>query len=107
GSSKILVHLRFPEGITTSEVGGSALPLIYPGGVQATRQWTVGNDVGNGGLFASFDKGDLSGELQEGTVELTVVGTLPNGQFFYGRDSVKIMARSKNSSGFGKLRQIP
>ena len=77
------------------EVGTDAdsdAPLqTFPGGAQALRRWTANDEANQIGLFAFFDRAALSGEVQNGPAELTVVGTLRSGQLFYGRDTVQIM----------------
>ena len=91
----VLACVRFPDGFTRTEVGSDEPPLIYPGGIQATRWWTVGGHAKHVSMFACFDKLSLSAELQKGRAELTVVGRLGSGQMFYGRDTVRIMEKGK------------
>ena len=45
--------------------------------------------------LASGDRGSLSGKVQDGPLELTVVGRLGSGQVFYGRDTVQVMEKGK------------
>jgi hypothetical protein len=91
----ILACVRFPDGLTAAEAGSGEPLLLYPGGLQATRQWTAHGNGDQAGLFGFFDRGDLSGQVQDGPVELTVVGKLRGGQVFYGRDTVRIMQKGK------------
>jgi hypothetical protein len=46
-------------------------------------------------IVAFFDRGEFSGVLPSGPAELTVVGKLRSGQVFYGRDTVKMIAKDK------------
>jgi hypothetical protein len=87
----ILARIRFPHGFTGAEAGSDEPLLLYPGGVQAARWWTVRGHAHHVSMFACFDKRALSGELQMGRAELTVVGKLRSGQVFYGRDTVRIV----------------
>ena len=38
----ILASIRFPRGFTKAEAGSDEPLLLYPGGIQAARWWTVG-----------------------------------------------------------------
>lgn len=91
----ILARIRFPDGITRAEADSDEPLLIYPRGIQAMRRWTVGGDANQVSILGAFDKGDLSGVVQNGPAELTVVGRLRSGQLFYGRDTVQIMEQGK------------
>ena len=74
--------------------------LLYPGGIEATSQRA--SECGRGGthatmIIASFDKSDLMDAASEnGSVELTGVGRLKSGQYFYGTDTIRIIAPGKH-----------
>ena len=92
----ILACIRFPRRFTAAEAESDEPLLIYPGGIQAARRWwTVEGHADQVSMFGFFDKVDLSGEVQNGAAELTVVGRFRSGQVFYGRDTVQVMEKGK------------
>jgi len=91
----ILACIRFPEGFRGADADSDAPLQTFPGGAQALRRWTANDEANQIGLFAFFDRAALSGEVQNGPAELTVVGTLRSGQLFYGRDTVKIIGMDR------------
>src|SRR5439155_13214307 len=72
----ILACIRFPEGFRGADADSDAPLQTFPGGAQALRRWTANDEANQIGLFAFFDRAALSGEVQNGPAELTVVGTL-------------------------------
>ena len=94
---QILARIQLPQEFTKADLDGVGPLLLYPGGLQAVKQWTVVDDVGLASVFSFFDKDALTGELQGGSAELTAVGALRSGQVFYGRDTVRVI-----QSGNGK-----
>lgn len=91
----ILAGIRFPDGFTAADADNDAPLRLYPGGIQATGRWTAGGEADHVNLFVFFDKDALSGEVQNGPTELTVVGKLRTGQLFYGRDTIKVIGTGK------------
>jgi len=91
----VLGCIRFPEGFSGADADSDAPLQISPGGAQALRRWTANDEANQIGLFAFFDRAALSGEVQNGPSELTVVGMLRSGQLFYGRDTVKIIGMDR------------
>jgi hypothetical protein len=87
----ILARIQLPAEFTRTDLDGIARLLLYPGGAQAVKQWIVVDDVGLASVFSFFDKSAITGELQIGSPELTVVGALRSGQVFYGRDTVRVI----------------
>jgi hypothetical protein len=93
--AEVLAAIRFPLGLTGGNRNEDIALTIYPGGIPATRTWTVGAGVAPSGVYGFFDKNQLTRELQSGPVTFTVVGTLPSGQVFQGSDTVHIQDENK------------
>ncbi|HXJ61009.1 MAG TPA: PKD domain-containing protein [Verrucomicrobiae bacterium] len=93
--AEILAAIRFPPGVTGAKHNDNMALTIYPGGIPATRAWTVGTAAAQG-VYGFFDTDQLTRELQNGPVTFTVVGTLPNGQVFHGSDTVRIRGKSED-----------
>jgi hypothetical protein len=90
----ILGSIEFPAGFTRAQAESVESLSISPGGAQATRRWIEGG-ADKVSLFAFFGRDDLSGVTQNGPAELTIIGKLRSGQWFYGRDTVKIVGADK------------
>ena len=82
--------LRLPEGITKDQIDNNSMLLLYPGEVEAMRQFI------NGGsrvcIFAFFNRDEILEEIGGiGPVKVYVVGQLKTGQYFYGSDTMRII----------------
>jgi hypothetical protein len=94
----ILAFVRMPEGIAKKDISNEPLTL-YPGDIEASRQWIVSIPYGFGGhrkwlvgILASFDKDAVVDAIPtNGRVELKVAGELTCGRYFYGSDTVIII----------------
>jgi hypothetical protein len=91
----ILARVRFPDGFAAADVGSDEPPLLYPGGLQATRWSTANGHSKETSILASFDRGDLSGQAHAGSAEFMVIGKLRSGQVFHGRDTVRILEEGR------------
>jgi hypothetical protein len=91
----ILACIRLPDEFNGPPVDANEPLLLYPGAIQATRRWTARDEAGRTIVFAFFGKDDLSGVVQDGPAELTVVGKLTSGQLFYGRDKIKVIGKNE------------
>jgi hypothetical protein len=92
----ILAHLEFPTRAAGRHLQPDGPPVLYPGGAQATRVWTARDWTKSLELFAFFDKESLSGQVTNGPVILTVAGQLSNGQWYFGKDTVRIIGTGRN-----------
>jgi hypothetical protein len=97
GPRKIRVLLCAPHGIEKDQVDLNKPLIAYPGGIEAIRQ-RVGKrrieGVRQTTVIARFDKSELMAFVPEnGTTELTVIGQLKNGEYFYGTDLVMVIER--------------
>jgi hypothetical protein len=91
----VLACIRLPRGFTRAEADANEPLQIYPAGPQSTRRWTAGGNANRLTIYGFFDKADITDLLQNGSADLTVVGTLRSGQVFYARDTVRVMGRGE------------
>ncbi|MFH1371724.1 MAG: right-handed parallel beta-helix repeat-containing protein [Planctomycetota bacterium] len=88
---RILARLCLPEGITRNQIDRDTPLVLYPGNIEAIRQFVFQNRNG-ASIFAFFDKADLLAAIPEnGRTDLEVTGRLTTGQIFYGTDSIRII----------------
>jgi hypothetical protein len=94
----IMGIVRLPR-IWKDQVDAEKMLVLYPGGIEATSQRV--SECGRGGtrgtmILALFDKSDLMDAAPaNGSVELTVVGGLKSGQYFYGTDTIRVIVPGK------------
>ena len=65
----ILARIRLPDGITRAQAESDEPLVLYPGGSQASRRHTAGNDDKNVSIFAFFPREGLSGVAHAGPAE--------------------------------------
>ena len=86
--------MRLPKGINKADIDPDVKLTLYPGGVEATRQFIYQNRRRPTTILAFFDKDQLVNAIdQNGRVTLTAQGQLNTGQYFYSDDSVTIRTR--------------
>jgi hypothetical protein len=87
--------LRLPESIITDDIDVDEPLVVFPGAVEAAGQSIIppGKAAQSSvKIHAVFDKADLLAAMPDnGEVELTVVGRLNTGEYFYGTDTVRII----------------
>ena len=81
----IQAYIRLAD-YSENEIDANEPFIIYPGGINAVKTVSTGS-----GICAEFDKEALMAVVPNGDIELKVVGKLKSGQYFQGRDIVKIM----------------
>jgi hypothetical protein len=90
----IFTLLHLPEGVTQDQIDQNQTLLLHPGDIEPIHQRI--NQPGPGSsqrtsIVALFKKDELMNTLDnEGRVELKVAGRLKTGQYFYGKDTVRI-----------------
>lgn len=96
GDWEIMAMVRLPEGVTKAQIDLDQPLLLYPGEIEATRQYAIqwgGRWRPRTTIFSYYDKSELMDAIpDDGYVELEVVGKLNTGQWFYGSDSVRIIS---------------
>jgi len=90
-SKAITVVIVMPKGTARKDIDLSEPLVLFPGSVPAMKQdaivWLSGYTM----VLSDFKRADLLAAVpQNGSVELQIVGRLKNGQYFSGRDTVKI-----------------
>jgi len=93
----IIAVLQLPAGVTRSQIDDHELLLLYPGQIEAKRKNVFcyfdksGNERVH--IVAFFDKDEIMNVVPDnGGVRLQIVGKLKSGQYFYGIDTVRILA---------------
>ena len=99
--SKILAMVRLPEGITKDDIDSTQALVLYANGyddveIEASCQHIIQwcrNGIVHTTIIASFEKDEVMAAVPEdGPVEFMVVGRFVNGDYFYGKDTVKIVS---------------
>ena len=94
GVPEIAAILRLPEGITKDQINIDQPLVLYPGGIEATRQNAIQwhrRRAMRTTIYAFFDKDSLMNAVPDnGSVELRVVGKLNDGRSFCGTNTVRI-----------------
>jgi hypothetical protein len=95
---KVMAWVLLPRGITEDQVDAEQPLVLYPGQVQAVRQYVIELRLlwrKRTNIFAFFDKDELMDAIADnGRVRLQVLGTLVSGRQFGGTDTVWISART-------------
>jgi predicted outer membrane repeat protein len=104
--SEILALVTLPKGIAKEQIDRNRPLLLYPGGIESSRQFVIGHFAGVT-IFSSFDKSKLTRAVPEnGRVLLTVQGQLRTGQHFCGSDMVTIIGWPWRIIGFDYLAEF-
>jgi hypothetical protein len=98
----VIANLRLQEGILPQDIDRNERLLLYPGGITASRQ-LVASEQGDNTITAIvlgfFDRDEFAAAVGRGTVaQVTVVGRLTSGRYFYGSDRVRLIDRSSERS---------
>ena len=103
----ILAAIQFPDASTLAQVDNNTPLMLYPSGAQATRTWTAADDSNTVRLFAFFDRAALSGPVNNGPLELMVVGKLQSGQWFYCIDTIQVVGNTETIHNQMAPRSLP
>lgn len=90
---EIMARLYLPPGMTTDHVNSDQPLCIYPGGTEVIDQYAIQwrrNRMPCANVFAFFSKDVLTHVAPDGSVELTVSGQLKTGQYFFGKDTIRV-----------------
>ncbi|MHC4193918.1 MAG: right-handed parallel beta-helix repeat-containing protein, partial [Planctomycetota bacterium] len=90
----VKAHFTFPEGYWPEDVDVNVPAVAVPMGAESEYIMVLGNDDGLTGVQVGFDREAFCAHLAEtGQIEVTVVGPLTTGQYFYGTDTIRIIDR--------------
>ena len=91
----IMAWLSLPAGITRDDIDSNVPLTLYPGDIEASRQFIFENkrrDRTNTSILAFFNKQDLMDAVPDnGQVQLEVVGQLVTGRYFFGQRTIRII----------------
>ena len=91
----IIAWLSLPEGVTKDDIDDNIPLTLYPGDIEASRQFIFQNDRGGNThtfILAFFNKSDLMNAVpDDGQVQLEAVGQLNTGRYFFGQRTIRII----------------
>jgi len=91
----VKAHFVLPEGFTVEDVDTNTPALIEPGGIESDYINVFINEDSLVELEIGFDRSAFCGAgIDYGPAEITVVGRLTSGQYFFGTDTVRIIANN-------------
>jgi hypothetical protein len=95
---RVIANLRLPVSILPQDIDRNERLLLYPGQITASRQ-LVASEQGENTItvivLGFFDRDEFVAAVGRGTVaQVTVVGRLTSGRYFYGSDRVRLIGRS-------------
>jgi hypothetical protein len=92
----ILILIRLSKEIPSNVIDIYEQLVLYPGAIEATRQYCVPSGrqaQSNVKTYAVFDKIIFLDTMQDNdNSEITVVGVLTSGEYFYCTDTVRIIS---------------
>jgi len=101
GPKRIVARLRLPAGLSEEQMDENEPLILYPAGIESVRQHVVNTSRGSfklPTLFAFFSKRELmDAVIENGTVEILIVGKLRAGPYFYGTTTITINSQPPKS----------
>ena len=89
----IKAHFVLPEGFSVEDVNSNAPAVIEPLGIGSEYMNVFINEEGLVEIEAAFSRYAFSNtEINYGPAEIAVVGKLISGQYFYGIDTIRVIA---------------
>ena len=95
----LIAWMHLPEGITKDQIDEDKPLLLYPGPLEPINQYIF--EHGRPGhkrtyVLACYDTAEfLAAVLNNGPVDIKVIGSLNTGRQFYGQGFIKILDRQK------------
>ena len=91
------VKARFvlPAEFTVEDVDSNSPAMAQPPGIESEYMSVFVNEDGVVEIEAAFDRAAFCDAVKScGPIEITVTGSLTSGQYFYGKDTIKIIKNS-------------
>ena len=90
----VKAHLTLPEGFLPQDVDVNESAIAEPIGAESESIKVLGTGTGLVRLEITFDREAFCARITEtGEVEITVIGSLVTGRYFYATDTIKIKPR--------------
>jgi len=97
----VKAHLTLPKGFLPEDVDVNATAVAEPIGAESEYIKVFGNDKGPVRLEIAFDReafcdlfaNEDSIVADDGSLEITVIGSLTTGQYFHCTDTIRVIAR--------------
>ncbi|MCK5708614.1 MAG: hypothetical protein KAI43_13280 [Candidatus Aureabacteria bacterium] len=87
----VKMHFTLPEGISIEDIDNTYPIMIQGLGVSSIEMNVFTNNEGLTKIEARFDRAEFCSFVGEvDSIEVTGIGKLTNGQYFYGRDTIRI-----------------
>ena len=91
GGKWVKAHLVLPEGFGVDDVDADTPAEIEQLGIESEYMNVFINDEGLVKIEAAFRRGDFCAAIDYGPGEITVIGRLTSGQYFWGSDTIRII----------------
>jgi len=90
--NEVKAHFVLPKGISAGDVDTDKGATIEPMGVKSKGMSVLGSERSLVEVMVDFGRSAFCGSaVNNGQIEVTVVGSLKSGQYFYGSDKVKVI----------------
>jgi len=96
GGKWVKAHITFPEEIYPEDIDINEPAIAYPMNIESESITVHGGDAGPVKLEVSFDRQafcDRLTDVDDGSLEVTIIGSLTTGQYFSGSDTIRIIPR--------------
>jgi len=90
----VKAHFVLPAEFTVGDVDANSPAKIEPLGIESDYMNVFINEDGLVEVEAAFERAAFCDAAGCGSIEMTVVGLLTNGQYFYGTDTIEIIKNS-------------
>jgi len=90
----VKAHFVLPAEFTVGDVDANRPAKVEPLGIESHHIDVFINEDGLVEIEVAFERGAFCDAAGCGSIEITVVGLLTNGQYFYGTDTIKIIKNS-------------
>ena len=92
----VKAYIILPEGLGVGDVDTNVPAKIWPFGIEcdyAANVYLNEDDIVE--IEIVFERATFCGAIDYGPAEITVVGSLTSGQYFYGTDNIRIITNNR------------